>query len=89
MRPCEAVWGALGQSGFEDWVGGSSHEVLLGVCTWQHFWLRDWGVGGKKDYLEAWWESIDWNVVEKNGNFDNAVLKRYGKGLPGGDGKAV
>ena len=46
--------------------GGADLEILLGVNTWQHVWLRDWGVGGKKRFLEEWWEAIDWDVVEKN-----------------------
>ena len=46
--------------------GGADIEVLLGVNTWQHVWLMDWGVGGKKQFLEGWWEAIDWHVVEEN-----------------------
>lgn len=46
--------------------GGADLEVLLGVNTWPHVYLRDHGVGGKRDYLEAWWESIDWEVVSGN-----------------------
>ncbi|KAL8843519.1 MAG: hypothetical protein Q9170_000023 [Blastenia crenularia] len=49
--------------------GGASLEVLLGVSTWQHVWLRDWGIAGKRRFLEAWWEKIDWEVV----------FERYGK----------
>ncbi|KAL9126265.1 MAG: hypothetical protein Q9217_004658 [Psora testacea] len=43
-------------------------EVCLGVCTWEHCWNHDFGVTGhgKRRYLEAWWESVDWGVVEKN-----------------------
>lgn len=44
--------------------GGADLDVLLGVNTWQHVWLRDWGIGGKKQFLEEWWEAIDWDVVE-------------------------
>lgn len=44
--------------------GGADLDVLLGVNTWQHVWLRDWGIGGKKRFLEEWWEAIDWDVVE-------------------------
>ena len=46
--------------------GGQDLDVLLGVCTWEHVWLRDWGVAGKRGFLEAWWERIDWGVVEGN-----------------------
>jgi len=44
--------------------GGQDVEVLLGVNTWEHVWLRDYGVGGKGEYLERWWETVDWGVVE-------------------------
>ncbi|MCJ1387879.1 hypothetical protein MMC18_000722 [Xylographa bjoerkii] len=46
--------------------GGQDLEVLLGVNTWEHVWLRDYGVGGKRQFLEAWWERVDWGVVESN-----------------------
>ena len=41
---------------------------LLCVNTWEHVWLRDYGVGyggqgGKKAFVEAWWESVDWEAV--------------------------
>ncbi len=44
-------------------------EVLLGVNTWEHVWLRDWGFGGKRAFLEQWWESVDWDTVERNAQF--------------------
>jgi superoxide dismutase len=25
--------------------------------------MPDWGVLQKKEFLEAWWDRIDWNVV--------------------------
>lgn len=43
--------------------GGVEVEVLLGVCTWEHVWLLDHGFDGKRKYLEAVWNRIDWNVV--------------------------
>lgn len=46
--------------------GGADIDILLGVNTWQHVWLMDWGVGGKKPFLEGWWNAIDWDVVESN-----------------------
>ena len=44
--------------------GGQDLNVLLGVSTWEHTWLRDYGPGGKRSFLEAWWDRIDWGVVE-------------------------
>ena len=46
--------------------GGVELDVLMCVNTWEHCWLMDWGIGGKRGYLEAWWDSIDWGVVEAN-----------------------
>lgn len=44
--------------------GGADLDILLSVNTWEHVWLRDWGIGGKKAFLEEWWRAIDWDVVE-------------------------
>ncbi|PVI00288.1 manganese and iron superoxide dismutase [Periconia macrospinosa] len=44
-------------------LGGANVTPLLCVNTWQHVWLPDYGVTGKMDYLEAWWNKINWNVV--------------------------
>ncbi|KAL8965366.1 MAG: hypothetical protein Q9183_003887 [Haloplaca sp. 2 TL-2023] len=43
--------------------GGAQLEVLLCVSTWEHVWLRDWGIAGKRKFLEAWWDKIDWEIV--------------------------
>lgn len=45
--------------------GGVELEVLLGVSTWEHVWILDHGVDGKRRYLEAFWNRIDWDVVNK------------------------
>ena len=39
-------------------------DPILGVNTWEHAYLRDYGIGGKRAYLERWWDRIDWAVVE-------------------------
>ncbi|KZF24805.1 manganese and iron superoxide dismutase [Xylona heveae TC161] len=46
--------------------GGINLTPLLCVNTWEHVWLRDWGIGGKRAFLEAWWDKIDWEVVYNN-----------------------
>lgn len=51
--------------------GGVELEVLLGVSTWEHVWILDHGVDGKRRYLEALWNRIDWNVVNKRAVWDN------------------
>ncbi|KAL8986270.1 MAG: hypothetical protein Q9205_000254 [Flavoplaca limonia] len=49
--------------------GGAMIEVLLGVSTWEHVWLRDWGITGKRKFLEAWWEKVDWEKVLARSGF--------------------
>lgn len=46
--------------------GAQDLEVLMGVNTWEHVWLTDYGIEGKRQFLEDWWERVDWDVVEKN-----------------------
>ena len=46
--------------------GGVELEPILCVNTWEHVWLRDWGVDGKRKFLEAWWDKINWDVVDAN-----------------------
>lgn len=46
--------------------GGIEVMPVLCVSTWEHVWLRDYGVGaggrgGKRMFLENWWNAIDWN----------------------------
>ncbi|CAI4217018.1 unnamed protein product [Parascedosporium putredinis] len=48
--------------------GGVKVTPLLCLNTWEHVWLRDYGVGaggqgGKKAFAEAWWEAVDWEAV--------------------------
>lgn len=44
--------------------GGTNIMPVLCVNTWEHVYLRDFGVNGKREYLEDWWNCIDWDVVE-------------------------
>ena len=46
-------------------LGGIEVNPLLCVSTWQHVWLPQYGIRGKRDYLERWWNRINWNDVEK------------------------
>jgi Fe-Mn family superoxide dismutase len=43
--------------------GGVDVIPLLCVNTWEHVWLRDYGIGNKRAFLESWWNRIDWNAV--------------------------
>merc|ERR1711939_243558 len=39
-------------------------QPILCVNVWEHQWIPDYGVLGKRAYLTAWWDCIDWQVVE-------------------------
>ncbi|KAH7062378.1 Fe superoxide dismutase [Macrophomina phaseolina] len=43
--------------------GGADVTPVLCVNTWEHVWVPDWGVAGKRAFLEAWWQRINWNEV--------------------------
>jgi Fe-Mn family superoxide dismutase len=43
--------------------GGIELNPILCVNTWEHVYMADWGLMQKKQFLEAWWDRIDWNVV--------------------------
>ncbi|WPH03651.1 putative 37S ribosomal protein S26A, mitochondrial [Acrodontium crateriforme] len=45
--------------------GGTSLIPILCVNTWEHVYMRDWGVTGKRKYLSDWWDCIDWSAVER------------------------
>ncbi|KAI0409613.1 manganese and iron superoxide dismutase [Xylaria palmicola] len=44
--------------------GGADVIPLLCLNTWEHVWLTDYGVTGKGEYVQQWWETIDWEKVE-------------------------
>jgi superoxide dismutase, Fe-Mn family len=51
--------------------GGIDLTPVLCLNTWEHVYLRDYGVGafgsgGKKAFANTWWHKIDWNVVDDN-----------------------
>ncbi|KAK3329665.1 Manganese/iron superoxide dismutase [Apodospora peruviana] len=59
--------------------GGIDVHPVLCLNTWEHVWLRDFGMGvggmgGKLEYAEAWWYRIDWNVVAEMANKNKATL---------------
>lgn len=43
--------------------GAAFVEPVLCVNTWQHVYLTDFGVAGKREYLNRWWDAIDWDAV--------------------------
>lgn len=60
--------GAQFQSGF---VGEQHHghfatlPIILAVDVWEHAYLLDYGALGKAKYLEAFFQNLNWGVVEK------------------------
>ncbi|KAL4796146.1 manganese and iron superoxide dismutase [Aspergillus venezuelensis] len=48
--------------------GAVNIHPILCVNTWEHVWMMDYGIAGKAQYLEQWWDRIDWNVVAENYN---------------------
>ncbi|OCT46854.1 putative Fe superoxide dismutase [Cladophialophora carrionii] len=43
-------------------------QPILCVNVWEHQWMRDYGLLGKRQYLTAWWDRIDWQKVENAHN---------------------
>ena len=43
--------------------GAALVEPVLCVSTWEHVYLRDFGVEGKQEYLQRWWDAINWGHV--------------------------
>jgi Fe-Mn family superoxide dismutase len=39
---------------------------ILCVNTWQHVWMMDYGIAGKEEYLERWWDRVNWESVHSN-----------------------
>lgn len=50
---------------------------LLNVAVWEHCWLEDFGVNGKREYLEKWFDSIDWVTVTERHPGMSGTGKRY------------
>ncbi|KAJ5547646.1 hypothetical protein N7513_004880 [Penicillium frequentans] len=48
--------------------GAIDVQPILCVNTWEHAWMMDYGIAGKAEYLERWWDRINWDVVFDNYN---------------------
>ncbi|RAH64353.1 mitochondrial 37S ribosomal protein mS42 [Aspergillus aculeatinus CBS 121060] len=48
--------------------GAIDVQPILCVNTWEHVWMMDYGIAGKEEYLERWWDRINWEVVADNYN---------------------
>ena len=46
--------------------GATNVIPILCVNTWEHVYIYDFGLGGKRRFLSDWWDCIDWHRVEQN-----------------------
>ena len=46
--------------------GGTTLVPVLCVNTWEHVYMPEFGVAGKRNYLKKWWDCIDWGQVDHN-----------------------
>ena len=44
--------------------GGTQVVPLMCVNTWEHVYIYDYGLSGKRKYLVDWWNAINWHQVE-------------------------
>ncbi len=79
--------GAFGQHSGRDKIvapGGLDVVPLLCVNTWEHVWLWDYGIAGKRRYLENWWDRINWDEVlaksPRREQIQKAARKHGGRG---------
>lgn len=59
--------------------GGTSLMPVLCVNTWEHVWLYDYGISGKRNYLEDWWNAVDWGIVEQRAPGESKPLAQFVK----------
>lgn len=45
--------------------GGIDITPVLCVNTWEHAWMLDWTINGRWQFLNAWWDRINWLKVQK------------------------
>jgi Fe-Mn family superoxide dismutase len=43
--------------------GGTKVMPVLCVNTWEHVYVFDYGLPGKRKYLSDWWDAVDWDTV--------------------------
>ncbi|KAF3929010.1 hypothetical protein ABW20_dc0100269 [Dactylellina cionopaga] len=41
----------------------STFSPLLCVNVWEHAWVADYSFDKKEEYLNKWWDAVDWGVV--------------------------
>ncbi|KAI0176721.1 putative 37S ribosomal protein [Pestalotiopsis sp. NC0098] len=58
--------------------GGIDVHPLLCLSTWEHMWLRDYGVGvggfgGKRQFIDNWWHCINWEKVYQESGLNRDI----------------
>jgi Fe-Mn family superoxide dismutase len=46
---------------------------VLGVSVWEHSYMTDYGVRGRDEYLDKWWNSINWDTVAREVDSEEAA----------------
>lgn len=60
--------GAFSQNQKNVGPGALDIQPILCVNTWEHAWMMDYGIAGKDEYLERWWDRVNWDIVLDNFN---------------------
>ncbi|KAK5952573.1 hypothetical protein OHC33_006165 [Knufia fluminis] len=85
-RPQNTVgsFGRYSQQGKDGSISSNSLQAIPLLClnTWQHMWIPDYGILGKRSYLGAWWDRIDWDVVYQRYNHASRTAGMAGNGYP-------
>ncbi|KAI8056213.1 Manganese/iron superoxide dismutase [Syncephalis plumigaleata] len=56
---------------------------LLCLNLWEHAYVLDHGIAGRNAYINAFWNNIDWNVVQQRSTQTNNASSSYGYGVGG------
>lgn len=59
--------------------GGVNIKPLLCVNTWEHAYMRDWGLD-KRGFLQAWWKRIDWTTVAGEADLSSGNTSKFQMG---------
>lgn len=57
--------------------GGLHVDPILCVNTWEHVWMMDYGIAGKDEYLERWWNRINWDHVSEAYNSSTTMRSNW------------
>lgn len=57
--------------------GGTSVMPVLCVNTWEHVYLNDHQIFGKRKYLETWWNCVDWGLVQERAPGEAKGMDRF------------